>query len=228
MSPHTITSDGFKKRRSRRLFGVGVKDFYEDYWEKRGESGFRPRYQIFFDWIENNSKVLEIGCGDGYFGQMLKQKNIDYTGCDISKRALEIAEKRGLNTFLCEIKDKIDFPDNSFDYVVMSEFLEHIIDSEKILKETARISKNGVLVSMPNTAYWRFRIQLFFGRFPKQWVVAPQEHLRYWSVKDFKDMADSLGLKVKEIKSSNGKKILRDLWPNLFGFQVCFYLEPAG
>ena len=205
-----------------------MRDFYENYWEKRGESGYRPRYKIFFDWIDNGSKVLEIGCGDGYFGQILKEKSIDYAGCDISEKALKIAEERGLYVFQCKLEDKIDFPDKSFDYVVMSEFLEHIVNSEEILKEAGRVAKRGVLVSIPNIAYWRFRLQLFFGRFPKQWTVAPQEHLRYWSVKDFKNTVDSLGFKIKEIASSNGRKILRDWWPNLFGFQVCFYLEPVG
>lgn len=204
-----------------------MRDFYENYWEKRGKSGYRPRYKIFFDWIENNSKVLELGCGDGYFGQMLKGKNIDYTGCDISEKALEISKERGLNVFQCKLEDRIDFTDKSFDYVIMSEFLEHIVNSETILKEAGRIAKKGVLVSIPNIAYWRFRLELLLGRFPKQWAVAPEEHLRYWSIKDFKDTVVSLGFKIKEIKSSNGRKILRDWWPNLFGFQVCFYLEPV-
>ena len=201
-------------------------NFYEDYWEKRGESGFRPRYKIFSGWIEKGSRVLELGCGDGFFGRMLKEKNMDYTGCDISEKALKIAKERGLDVFKCDLDDKIDFIDDSFDYVVMSEFLEHIIDSEKILKEAGRIAQKGILVSIPNIAYWKFRLQLVLGSFPKQWAVAPQEHLRYWSVKDFTNTAGSLGFKIQKIKASNGKKILRDFWPNLFGFQVCFYLEP--
>ncbi len=203
-----------------------MKDFYENYWDKRGESGFRPRYRIFFDWIENNSKVLELGCGDGYFGQMLKEKRVDYAGCDISEKALSVAKGRGLDVFQCDLENKLDFPDNNFDYVVMSEFLEHIVNSEKVLEEANRIAKNGVLVSIPNIAYWRFRLELLLGRFPKQWAVAPQEHLRYWSVRDFINTASSLGFKIHEIKASNGKRMLRNLWPNLFGFQVCFYLKP--
>jgi len=187
----------------------------------------RPRYAIFSNWIESGSSLLDIGCGDGYFGEFLVgNKKIDYTGCDISEKALKTAKERGLDVFQCKLEDKIDFPDDSFDYVVMSEFLEHIVNSEKILEEAGRISKKGVLVSIPNIAYWKFRFQLLLGCFPKQWAVAPEEHLRYWSVKDFINTADSLGFKIREIKSSNGRKILRDFWPNLFGFQVCFYLEP--
>ena len=203
-----------------------TKNFYEDYWDKRGESGYRPRYKIFYNWIEDSSGVLELGCGDGYFGQMLKDKDVDYTGCDISEKALKIAKERGLDVFQRKLEDKVGFPDDSFDYVVMSEFLEHVVDSEKLLKEAGRIARKGILVSIPNIAYWKFRFQLLGGRFPKQWAVSPREHLRYWSVKDFENTAVSLGFKVKEVRPSNGRKILRDWWPNLFGFQVCFYLKP--
>ena len=204
-----------------------MKNFYENYWKERGQSGPRPRYDIFSKWIESGSSVLDIGCGDGYFGEFLnRNKKADYTGCDISETALESARSRGLKTCCLAIDDRVDFSDKSFDYVLMSEFLEHIASSEEILVEAMRVARKGVLVSIPNIAYWKFRLQLFFGKFPKQWVVSPREHLRYWSVEDFKNMADSLGFKIKEIKSSNGRKILRDLWPNLFGFQVCFYLKP--
>lgn len=205
-----------------------MSDFYENYWKTRGKSGPRPRYKIFFEWIDNNSSVLDIGCGDGHFGETLvKGKQVNYTGGDISNAALEMAKNRGLNvTYLDAAKDLGRFKDKSFDYVVMSEFIEHIPNSEDILKIAGRIASRGVLISIPNIAYWRFRIELLLGSFPKQWAVAPQEHLRYWSVSDFEKTATNLGFAVKAIKSSNGRKFLRDMWPNLFGFQVCFYLKP--
>ncbi|MEK7589177.1 MAG: methionine biosynthesis protein MetW [Patescibacteria group bacterium] len=202
-----------------------MKNFYEEYWQIRGKSGSRPRYNIFSEWIENGSSVLDIGCGDGSFGEFLVQKNgVDYTGCDISKAALEIAEKRGLKTRYLAIDETIDFPDKSFDYIIMSEFLEHIVNSEEVLADAMRIAKKGVMVSIPNTAYWKFRLELLLGKFPKQWAIAPKEHLRYWSVKDFERTINMLGFKVKRIKSSNGRKPLRDWWPNLFGLQICFYV----
>lgn len=203
-----------------------MKIFYDKYWEVRGNSGSRPRYTVFADWIESGSKILDIGCGDGYFGEFLKSnKEVDYIGSDISDIALQRAGARGLNVIqLDAVNDLEGFSSGSFDYVIMSEFIEHIPNSEDVLKITGRIAKKGVLISIPNIAYWKFRLQLLFGNFPKQWAIAPQEHLRYWSVDDFKKTAEKIGFKIKEIKSSNGRKILRDIWPNLFGFQVCFYL----
>lgn len=205
-----------------------MKIFYENYWEKRGRSGDRPRYYIFSEWIERGSKVLDIGCGDGYFGEFLvKNKDIDYLGSDISDAALKAARDRGLNVIQLDATNELGkFTSGSFDFVIMSEFIEHIPNSEEILKIAGRIAKKGVLVSVPNIAYWKFRLQLLTGSFPKQWAVAPEEHLRYWSVNDFKKTVENAGFEVKEIRSSNGRKILRDIWPNLFGFQVCFYLKP--
>lgn len=172
--------------------------------------------------------MLDIGCGDGYFGELLvRGKGIDYTGSDISDSALQTAKSRGLNVIQLDASNDLGrFAPGSFDFIVMSEFIEHIPNSEEILKIAGRIAKKGVLISIPNIAYWKFRLQLLFGNFPKQWAVAPEEHLRYWSVSDFKKTAENAEFEIKEIRSSNGRKILRDMWPNLFGFQVCFYLKP--
>ena len=207
-----------------------MKKFYENYWTKRGRSGNRPRYLIFSEWIPAGSKVLDIGCGDGYFGEFLaKNKRVDYTGTDISETALKSAQGRGLKVAQLDASNDLGkFEPQSFDFIVMSEFIEHIPNSEEVLKTAGRIAKKGVLVSIPNIAYWKFRLQLLFGNFPKQWAVAPEEHLRYWSVNDFKKTAENAGFKIQEIRSSNGRKIFRDIWPNLFGFQVCFYLRPIG
>ena len=207
-----------------------MKKFYENYWTKRGRSGNRPRYLIFSEWIPAGSKVLDIGCGDGYFGEFLaKNKRVDYTGTDISETALKSAQGRGLKVAQLDASNDLGkFEPQSFDFIVMSEFIEHIPNSEEVLKTAGRIARKGVLISIPNVAYWKFRLQLLLGNFPKQWAVAPEEHLRYWSVSDFKKTAENAGFKIQEIRSSNGRKIFRDIWPNLFGFQVCFYLKPTG
>ena len=207
-----------------------MKIFYENYWRKRGKSGNRPRYHIFSNWMPSGSKVLDIGCGDGYFGEFLvSNKKVDYTGADISETALNSARSRGLKVIQLDASSDISkFDPESFDFVIMSEFIEHIPNSEEVLRVVGRIAKKGVLISIPNIAYWKFRLQLLFGNFPKQWAVAPEEHLRYWSVDDFKKTVKSISFEIKEIKASNGKKILRDIRPNLFGFQVCFYLKPKS
>ncbi len=204
-----------------------MSDFYEKYWQERRKSGSRPRYRIFFGWIVPETSVLDIGCGDGYFGEMLvRDKRVKYQGGDISEEGLKIARARGLNVI--KLNAEIDLPkfeSGSFDYVIMSEFIEHVVNSEQIILEALRIARRGVLLSIPNVAYWKYRLQLLGGRFPKQWEFAPHEHLRFWSIKDFQYMAEALGVNIKGFKASNGKPILRDIWPNLFGFQICFFLQ---
>ena len=204
-----------------------MSSFYEQYWQERGKSGFRPRYKIFYDWIESNASVLDIGCGDGYFGQVLvNKKNISYRGLDISETAVAMARERGLVAEVCDASQDLNkFADKSVDYVLMSEFIEHISNSEEVLKEARRIARKAVLVSVPNIAYWKHRLELLSGTFPRQWAFAPNEHLRFWSITDFIKTADSLGFSSVNYKASNGKKILREWWPNLFGFQVCFLLK---
>jgi len=205
-----------------------MKDFYENYWKIRKNTKYCQRYGIFADWIGDNVSVLDIGCGDAYFGEYLikDKKNIKYLGCDVSEEAIKMVKQRGLDAVLLDAtKGGLSvFGDDQFDFVVMSEFIEHIIHAEDILKEAARIAKKGVLVSTPNVAYIRSRAALLFGRFPKQWAVAPWEHLRYWSAIDFAEIIKSIGLNLKELKAANGKKILRDLWPNLFALQICYFI----
>jgi len=123
-----------------------------------------------------------------------------------------------------DIEEKLPFYDRSFDLVIMSEVLEHIVDSERALAEAARVSKEDILVSVPNTGFIKYRLQLLFGRFPKQWLLEPKEHLRYWTMADFRQMIDSLNLQIKNVKASGGRRYLRDLWKPLFAEQLCYEL----
>ena len=203
------------------------KEFYNNYWNKRGESkGIRYRYQIILDWMKPESKVLDIGGGDGYLAEMLKdKKNCEVTVMDISEEALTMAFKRGVEVRVGNVEEKFPFEDNSFDSVVMSEVIEHVASSEFALKEAIRVSKNSIYVTVPNTGFYKYRLQLLFGKFPKQWVFEPKEHLRFWTYKDFELMIKDLGLVVEKVKATAGRRYLRDLWKSLFAEQVCYKLN---
>lgn len=201
------------------------QDFYNRYWTQ-ARSDHKYRYDIFLSWIKPGSKVLDLGCGDGYLAELIeKKKSCDVTCLDISEVALKKAKARNLKVILSSLEDPLPFNDNSFDYVIATEALEHISAAEKVLSEMARISKGYLLVSMPNIAFWKHRLALLGGRFPKQWVIHPMEHLRYWSVPDFKTMLEKQNLKMTHIQAGSGRRYLRDLWPNLFAEQVCFKLS---
>ena len=202
--------------------------FYEQYWQRRGVSGHRPRHDIFARWIPDGSSVIDVGCGDGAFLEYLKKnkKGIAAVGLDISEEGVRLAQTRGIDAAVGDATKPLPFPDKSFDYAVSSELLEHIPTTEFALREMGRVARRAVLVSIPNIALWKQRARLFFaGRFPKQWVSEPQEHVRFFSVRDFKELARAEGFAVKESVVSSGTRGLKRLWPNLFGDQVCFRLE---
>ena len=206
----------------------GQKTFYETYWSKRGGWGYKPRHEIFARWIGNDARVLDVGCGDCCFLEYLKKrnKNIEAIGTDIADNSVSVCKNQSIEAFQHDATKPFALKDKSFNYVVISETLEHIPNPEELLLEARRIARKAVLVSIPNIALWKHRVRLMFGgRFPKQWALEPMEHLRFFSIKDFRDAVRKLGFKVREQVSSSGTRILKHLWPNLFADQTCFYLE---
>jgi len=202
-----------------------TKEFYNQYWQNRKDSKVKYRYRVFGSWIEPNSKILDIGCGDGIFAAYLKEyKKGVITGVDISEEACERTRKKNIECFCIDVEKGLPFETNSFDYVIASEILEHIGSSEAALKEMIRVSGKYLIVSVPNIAFWRYRLQLLFGRFPKQWLIHPVEHLRFWSYKDFKKWLKQFNLEISAFRGTAGKRWLRDIWPNLFAQQIAFKL----
>jgi methionine biosynthesis protein MetW len=122
------------------------------------------------------------------------------------------------------LDEPLPFSDDSFDYCVASEALEHIVHSEDALRELVRVARRAVLISVPNTGYWYDRWQLLIGRFPVQWVKFPWEHVRFWSVTDFHQMLAGLGLQATKVEAGSGRRWIRDWWPALFAHQVCYYI----
>lgn len=203
---------------------MSQEEFYNQYWQERGQSkGLRLRYRIFLDWLKPGSQVLDLGGGDGHLGEILtKEKNCQVTILDLSAVAIAIAKKRGLDARIGNLDDKLPFADKTFDVVVLSEVLEHVVKSENVLNEAARVSKKIIIGSIPNTGYYKYRWQLITGHFPKQWLVKPTEHLRFWTIADFKKMINGLHLTLVKIKASAGRRWLRDLYIPLFAEQICF------
>lgn len=198
---------------------------YDAYWGHRANSGNRYRFSIFVDWVPSGSTVLDAGCGDGFLGgRLIHERNCQVTGMDVSEVALERARGRGLMVARGSLDQVLPFADGAFDYVIASEAIEHIAHSEDAVRELHRVARKAVLISVPNSAFWRYRWQLVTGHFMKQWLVHPWEHLRFWSISDFKDMVSSLGFSVTRVRAGSGRRWLRDFWPSLFAEQVCYYI----
>lgn len=206
---------------------MSLKDFYNQYWQERGQSkGVRLRYKVFLDWVNTGSTVLDLAGGDGHLGEILQQeKNCQVTVMDISQTAIDTAKERGLEAMVGDLEEKLPFNDNFFDTVILSEVLEHVVNSEKVLQEASRVSQKNILVSIPNTGFYKYRLQLLFGHFPKQWLISPVEHLRFWTQSDFLKTLKDLNFILLKTKASAGRRWIRDFYPRLFAEQICFKIK---
>ena len=205
---------------------------YKVYWKKRDvkiRQRLLEREKIFFDWIKPKTKVLDIAAGNsGLLSSLKKDKACDVRAFDISQEVVDaqnqsgvVAEKRDLSLNNFNIAD-------TYDALILSEILEHLPLPESLMKKISSKSK-FFLVSIPNSAFYKFRLQLLLGRFLKQWIFHPSEHLRFWSHCDFLDWVDSMGFDVVKFEASNGLDIgpfkIYKYMPNLFGHQICYLLK---
>lgn len=232
-------------RTLRRLFGypetahVGVVD-YDTYWDNKAQSGLGHlspwrlrRAQVFASITERGERILDLGVGDGALLQyMIEQKNIEGYGLDISQKAVDFCRARGLSVGLADITRPIGenlaqhFPDvPQFDYVILSEIIEHIPDPESLLNSLRPYVRKGIIVSIPNTGYHQHRLRLLLGRFPLQWVVTPGEHVRFWTRADFRWWARQLGFTIVREVPYEGTPSLKDLWPSLFAAAFVYVLK---
>ena len=151
----------------------------------------KKEFQIIADLIENNTRVLDVGCGDGTLMKFLKdKKNVDTRGLEISKENVQNCISKGLSIIEGNAeKDLHQFPDLSFDYVVLSQTLQAFYDPEKVIEDLLRVAKKAI-VTIPNFGYWKVRIHLLLkgtmpvtDALPNEWYSTPNIHM--CSIKDF-------------------------------------------
>jgi len=199
---------------------------YDSYWRERGfsiQKKLRPREVLVLDSIAGGSRVLDVGCGNSRLPIALKEKGCAVTVGDISSVVLEGFRQHGIDAIRVDLANFDGTGlEGHFDYLVLSEVLEHLANPEEALARLGKLA-DRIWITVPNSAFYRYRLHLMFsGRFFTQWVHHPSEHLRFWSHADFLDWLDALGYAVVEAKASNGPVWLKDVWPNLFGHQVCY------
>jgi len=228
-------------KRAWKFFSEGLiylfKDFpfesrelnYDEYWRKRGlkRRSAKERYKIIASMMEAGSRVLDIGCGNGELLEFLrKEKNITGKGVDISQAAAEAVKSRGFEIEIADITKPSFKIKSLYECIILSEILEHITNPEEVLIKTKGKFKKALFVSIPNTGYILDRLRLLLGRFPAQYVYHPQEHLRFWTVKDFLWWSNQIGFKVKVYKGTSGIPRLWRYFPRIFARQVLYVLIP--
>ena len=183
------------------------------------------------DWISRDSKVLDLGCGDGsLLNDLRKEKSASGLGIEIDAEKIKSCLKKGISVIEQDIDSGLEnFGNQSFDYVVMSQSIQALKKPEVALEEIVRIGKECI-VSIPNFANIKCRLQLFFkgqmpvsSALPYDWYSTPNLHL--CSLEDFEELCKKSSIKIVERKLSkiNGEEsILMKLLPNLFS-EVALY-----
>jgi methionine biosynthesis protein MetW len=190
----------------------------------------RLDYEIISDIIEPGAKVLDLGCGDGELLALLKEKkHCRGTGIEIDVKEAVRAMERGVSVAQGDIARDLDvYGEKRFDYVILNESLQEVLDIEKVLDAALRIGKH-VIVGIPNFCHFRARFQLFFlgrvpvtGALPYKWYNTP--NLRFLSLKDFRFFCLEKDITIEKTRYlMQGKEVW--FFPNLFADVGMFVLQ---
>ena len=173
----------------------------------------KKEFQIISELIENNTRVLDVGCGDGTLMKYLKdEKKVDTRGLEISKNNVQSCISKGLSIIEGNAeKDLHQFPNLSFDYVVLSQTLQAFLNPEKVIDDLLRVA-NKAIVTIPNFGYWKIRLHLLLKgtmpvtkNLPDEWYNTPNLHM--CTIQDFYNFCNKRNIKIYKSLSLNGEKI---------------------
>ena len=195
----------------------------------------KQEFKIISKLIKENSKILDVGCGNGELMKYVSEnisKNIG--GLEISKNNVQKCIAKGLTVIEGDAeKDLKQFPNKSFDYVILSQTLQAFLNPEIVLDELLRVGKKAI-VTIPNFGFWKVRIHLLLKgtmpvtkNLPNEWYNTPNLHM--CTIKDFMNFCKARNFKLHNSISLNGKKeipiksnkvFLQNLFSELGVFQI--------
>jgi len=177
--------------------------------------------------------MLDMGCGDGTLLKYLRDNSgVDGIGLEIDPHKIESCIIDRISVIQADLNDGLEqyFSDNSFDYVVMSQTLQAMDRPDTLIEEMLRVGKQGI-ITFPNMAYWKGRLQLGIGGFmpvtkslPNQWFDTPNIHL--CTLRDFEALCKNKNINILErtvVDHTHSKStLMMRLFPNLFG-EIAIY-----
>ena len=188
--------------------------------------------------VRPGSRVLDVGCGEGALLDLLAhEKQIDGRGLELSASGVAACMARGLSVVQGDADtDLVDYPDDAFDYVILSQTLQATRQPKVVLENLLRIGRRAI-VTFPNFGFWRLRLQLLVGghmprtdNLPFTWYDTPNIH--FCTIKDFVQLCDEIGVKMERaVALDSYGRPLRFAMPwwfwNMFGEQGVFLLSRA-
>ena len=173
----------------------------------------KNEFKVIADLIEKDKRVLDVGCADGTLMKFLKDhKNINIRGLEISKDKVQKCIAKGLTVIEGNAeKDLSQFPDKSFDYVVLSQTLQAFLNPELVINELLRVG-NKAIVTIPNFGYWKIRLHLLTKgtmpitkTLPDEWYNTPNLHM--CTIKDFVHFVKSRNFRIFKSLALNNEDV---------------------
>ncbi len=169
----------------------------------------KKEFNVIADLLPNNTRVLDVGCGDGSLMNLLKEeKNIEVRGLELNQDNVQQCIHKGLPVIQGNAETELhQFPNQSFDYVILSQTLQAFYKPEEVLRNLLRIGKS-VIVSIPNFGFWKVRIKLLiFGEMPvtktlpNTWYNTPNLHM--CTIKDLFKFCEEKNINIKKVIGVN-------------------------
>src|SRR6478609_11710297 len=189
-------------RRGSRLMLMRLKHDLTMAEAARGQGGSRVDLLVVADMVETGARVLDVGCGDGELLRLLETRGVDGRGIELSREGVNECVAKGLAVVQGDADtDLVNYPDDAFDYVILSQTLQATRQPRVVLENLLRIGQRAI-VSFPNFGFWKMRLQLLVGghmprteNLPATWYDTPNIH--FCTIKDFVQLCDEINVKME-------------------------------